>query len=82
MKSSLKTIVMWLIIGIICVVLISAILENSDTKMSYITPVIFIFVSPISKTRFICSTTKFVEKFNFNKRLFFQFGFIGSDYST
>ena len=35
MKSSLKTIVMWLIIGIICVVLISAILENSDTKMSY-----------------------------------------------
>ena len=35
MKSSLKTIVMWLIIGIICLILISAIMENSETKMSY-----------------------------------------------
>ena len=35
MKSSLKTIVMWLIIGIMCLILISAIMENSETKMSY-----------------------------------------------
>ena len=35
MKSNLKTIFMWLIIGIICIILISAIVENSETKMSY-----------------------------------------------
>ena len=35
MKNSLKTIVMWLIIGIICIILISAIMENAETKMSY-----------------------------------------------
>ena len=35
MKSNLKTIVMWLIIGIVCLILISAIMENSETKMSY-----------------------------------------------
>ncbi len=35
MKSNLKTIVMWLIIGIVCIILISAIMENSETKMSY-----------------------------------------------
>ena len=35
MKSNLKTIVMWLIVGIICLILISAIMENSETKMSY-----------------------------------------------
>ena len=35
MKNSLKTIVMWLIIGIASLILISAILENAETKMSY-----------------------------------------------
>ena len=35
MKSNLKTIVMWLVIGIVCLILISAIMENSETKMSY-----------------------------------------------
>ena len=35
MKSSLKTIGMWLIIGLICLVLISSILENAETKMTY-----------------------------------------------
>ena len=35
MKSNLKTIFMWLIIGIICIILISAIVENSESKMSY-----------------------------------------------
>ena len=35
MKNSLRTIVMWLIIGIVCIILISAITENSETKMSY-----------------------------------------------
>lgn len=35
MKKSLKTIGMWLIIGIICLILISSILENSETKMTY-----------------------------------------------
>ncbi len=35
MKSSLKTLAMWLIIGIIFIVLITALLENSDRKMTY-----------------------------------------------
>ena len=35
MKKSLKTIGMWLIIGVICLILISSILENSETKMTY-----------------------------------------------
>ena len=35
MKGNLKTIAIWLIIGIICIILISAIMENSETKMSY-----------------------------------------------
>ncbi len=35
MKNNLKTIGMWLIIGIICIILISAIMERAETKMSY-----------------------------------------------
>ena len=35
MKNSLKTLAIWLIIGIILVVAISTILENSNTKLSY-----------------------------------------------
>ena len=35
MKKSVKTISMWLIIGIILVILISSILDNKDNKMTY-----------------------------------------------
>ena len=35
MKKSLKTLAMWLIMGIILIVLISSILDNSQTKMTY-----------------------------------------------
>ena len=35
MKSSLKTLAMWLIIGVIFVVLVTSILDNSDNKMTY-----------------------------------------------
>ena len=35
MKSSLKTLAMWLIIGIIFVVLVTSILDNADSKMNY-----------------------------------------------
>ena len=35
MKNGIKTLAMWLIIGIIFVVLVSAIMENSETKMTY-----------------------------------------------
>ena len=35
MKNGLKTLAMWLIIGIIFIVGISAIMENSETKMNY-----------------------------------------------
>ena len=35
MKNTIKTLAMWLIIGIIIVVLITSILDNSDTKMTY-----------------------------------------------
>ena len=35
MKNSLKTLAIWLIIGVVFVVLISSILENSDRKLSY-----------------------------------------------
>ena len=35
MKNGLKTLAMWLIIGIIFIVVVSAIMENSETKMSY-----------------------------------------------
>ena len=35
MKNGLKTLAVWLIIGIIIIVIISAILENSETKLTY-----------------------------------------------
>ena len=35
MKNSLKTLAIWLIIGVIFIVLISSILENNDRKLSY-----------------------------------------------
>ena len=35
MKNSLKTLAVWLIIGIIIVMAISTIIENSNTKLSY-----------------------------------------------
>ena len=35
MKNSIKTLAMWLIIGIILVVLISSIIENTDNKLAY-----------------------------------------------
>ncbi|MBQ6992661.1 MAG: ATP-dependent zinc metalloprotease FtsH [Clostridia bacterium] len=35
MKNSLKTIAMWLIIGIIFITLVYTIMDNADTKMSY-----------------------------------------------
>lgn len=35
MKSGLKTLGMWLIIGVIFIVLLTTIIDNSDTKMSY-----------------------------------------------
>ena len=35
MKNSMKTLAMWLIIGIILIVLISSIIENTDNKLAY-----------------------------------------------
>ena len=35
MKNGIKTLAMWLIIGIICIVLLSSILENNSSKMTY-----------------------------------------------
>ena len=35
MKNGIKTLAMWLIIGIIVVVLITSIMDNADTKMTY-----------------------------------------------
>ena len=35
MKNSVRTIVMWLIIGVISIILLSAIIENAETKMTY-----------------------------------------------
>ena len=35
MKKGLKTLAMWLIMGIILIVLISSIMDNPQTKMSY-----------------------------------------------
>ena len=35
MKNSIKTLAMWLVIGIILIVLISSIIENTDNKLSY-----------------------------------------------
>lgn len=35
MKNGLKTLAMWLIIGIIFIVVVSAVMENSETKMNY-----------------------------------------------
>ena len=35
MKNGIKTLAMWLIIGVIFIVLISAILDNAETKMDY-----------------------------------------------
>lgn len=35
MKNGIKTLAMWLIIGVIFIVVLSSILENSDTKLKY-----------------------------------------------
>ena len=35
MKNGLKTLAMWLIIGIIFIVVVSAVMENSETRMDY-----------------------------------------------
>ena len=35
MKNSIKTLAMWLVIGIILIVLISSIIENTDNKLAY-----------------------------------------------
>jgi len=35
MNSSLKTLAMWLIIGVIFIILVSSIMDNSQTKMTY-----------------------------------------------
>ena len=35
MKKSMKTLAMWLIIGIIVIVLVSSIMENTDSKLAY-----------------------------------------------
>ena len=35
MKNGLKTLAMWLIIGIVVIVLLSSIMENSSAKMTY-----------------------------------------------
>lgn len=35
LKNSIKTLAMWLIVGVIFVVLLTSILDNADTKMTY-----------------------------------------------
>ena len=35
MKKSLKTLAMWLILGIIFIVLVSSIMDNKENKMTY-----------------------------------------------
>ena len=35
MKKGIKTLAMWLIIGIIVIVLLSSIMENNNAKMTY-----------------------------------------------
>ena len=35
MKNGIKSLAVWLIIGVILIVVISSILENSNTKMTY-----------------------------------------------
>ena len=35
MKNSIKTLAMWLVIGIILIVVISSIIENTDNKLAY-----------------------------------------------
>ena len=35
MKNGIKTLAMWLIIGVIFIVVLSSIIENSDSKLKY-----------------------------------------------
>ena len=35
MKNGIKTLAMWLIIGVIFIVVLSSIVENSDSKLKY-----------------------------------------------
>lgn len=49
MKNSLKTLAMWLIIGIIFIVVVSAVLENSETKLTYSELLIAIESGNVSK---------------------------------
>lgn len=58
MKSGIKTLAMWLILGIIFVMLISSILDNSDTKMTYSDLMIAIQDGKVDKITISANGTK------------------------
>ena len=58
MKSSLKTLAMWLIIGIIFIVLLTSILDNTNNKMSYSDLINGIEASEVTKVEIAADGTK------------------------
>ncbi len=58
MKSSLKTLAMWLIIGIIFIVLLTSILDNTNNKMPYSELISKIETSEVSKVEIAADGSK------------------------
>ena len=58
MKSSLKTLAMWLIIGVIFIVLLTSILDNTNNKMSYSELINKIETSDVSKVEISADGSK------------------------
>ena len=58
MKSSLKTLAMWLIIGIIFIVLLTSILDNTNSKMSYSDLISKIETSEVTKVEISADGSK------------------------
>ena len=75
MKKSVKTLAMWLIIGIIFVVLVSSIMDNSQNKMKYSELMIAIRSGKVSNIELNSDGTKgyvirdYLTKFNIEKPL-------------
>ena len=70
MKKSLKTLAMWLIMGIILIVLISSIMDNSQNKMTYSELMIAIETGKVENIEISADGTKGYVTLKDNKKIF------------
>lgn len=75
MKSSIKTLAMWLVIGIILIVLISSIIDNRENKLAYSELVAKIESGEVKEIEISADGTKAEVKLkneNFVKKFIYQ----------